>query len=215
MKVSAAYWGLMKRFCVMALIVGGGLASAGVALGQQGAGRAGERVGNGCFERNDINADGEVTAEEARVAALVMFDSFDEDGDGGLNHAEARSGARRWRKRRFEEYFAGRDANDDGALAPDELGASAQRLWRWDGNADRRLTREELRRAFGSRKVGDFGEVALSGHVLRWDADRDGRVSRAEAAGAAARRFARKDRNGDGVLTRVEARLVAPGGAES
>lgn len=199
----------------MALIVGGGLTSAGVALGQDGAGRTGgERVGNGCFERNDINGDGEVTAAEARVAALVVFDSFDADGDGSLNRAEALSGARRWRQSRFEAYFAARDADGDGVLDSHELGASP-RLWRWDGDADRRLTQQELRRAFGSPKGGAYGEVAFSGHVLRWDADRDGVVTRAEAAGAAAGRFGRKDRNGDGVLTRTEARLVAPGGAES
>lgn len=199
----------MKRFFVMALLVGGGLTSAGVALGQDGARGAEERVGNGCFERSDGNADGKVTAAEARVAALVMFDSFDEDGDGSLNGAEARSGARRWRQNRFEAYFGARDANGDGVLAREELGASARRLWRWDSDADRRLTQEELGRA---RRGGDFGVAALSGRVLRWDADRDGRVTRAEAAWAAVRRFARKDRNGDGVLTRTEARLARPGG---
>jgi hypothetical protein len=213
--LSAAYFDVMKRFCVMALLVGGGLTSAGLALGQDGARSAEERVGNGCFERSDVNADGEVTAAEARVAALVMFDSFDEDGDGSLKGAEARSGARRWRQNRFEAYFAARDANGDGVLAREELGASARRLWRWDGDADRRLTQEELRRAFASRKGGDFGAAALSGRVLRWDADRDGSVTRAEAVAAAMRRFARKDRNRDGVLTRTEARLVRPGGAES
>lgn len=205
----------MRAFVAVALIVGGGLTSAGVAFGQPGASRAGERVGNGCFERNDIDADGEVTAAEARVAALVMFDSFDEDGDGSLSRDEALLGARRWRQRRFESYFADRDENGDGALDRAELGASARRLWRLDGDADGRLTQGELKGAFASRKGDDFGAGALGGHVLRWDADRDGRVTRAEAAGAAARRFARKDRNGDGVLTRVEARLVGPGGTQS
>jgi Ca2+-binding EF-hand superfamily protein len=205
----------MKRFCMMALLVGGGLTNAGIALGQDGARSAAEPVGNGCFERNDINADGEVTAAEARVAALVRFDSFDADGDGSVTAVEARSGARRWRQSRLQAYFEARDADGDGVLARRELGASASRFARWDGNADRRLTQEELMRAFASRKGGDLGEVAFSGHVLRWDGDRDGRVTRAEAAEAAARRFARKDRNGDGVLTRTEARLVGAGGAQS
>jgi hypothetical protein len=210
-----AYFGLMKRYFGMALIVCGGLTGAGVALGQEGTGRAAERVGNGCFERMDIDGNGEVTAEEARLDALVMFDGFDEDADGSLNHAEARRGARRWRQARFEAYFAAQDANGDGVLAPEELGASAQRLWRWDRDADRRLTPEELKDAFGSRKGGDLGQAALTGHVLRWDTDRDGQVTRAEAASAAARRFGRKDRNGDGVLTRREARVARPGGAQS
>lgn len=199
----------------MAWVVGSGLTSAGVALGQDGAGAAVVRSGNGCFERNDIDANGEVTAAEARIAALVMFDSFDADGDGSLSRVEAWSGARRWRQRRLDAYFDARDANGDGMLARAEMGASARRFSPWDGDADGRVTRQDLRRALASRRGGELGEAALSGQVLRWDSDHDGQVTRAEAAGAAARLFARKDRNGDGVLTRIEARLVSPGGSES
>lgn len=205
------YLGPMKVFCTMALVVVGGLASSEMVLAGEASRGGRPALGNGCFERSDVNGDGQVTVAEARADALSMFDSFDADRDGSLSRTEARSGARRWRQRRLEVLFEMRDVDGDAALEASEMGVAARRFTRWDRNGDQRLTRTELKRAWGSRRGGEWGEVALAGRVLRWDFDRDGWVARAEAARAAVERFARKDRNGDGVLTRAEARLDGPG----
>lgn len=197
----------------MALTLAAGLTSAGAALaqGDAGAGLTRHGRGNGCFERSDTDADGRVTRAEARAAKLSMFDRFDANHDASLSRAEALLGARRWRQRRLAEFFAARDQDGDGALAAAELGRLGNRLMAWDADADGRLTQRELRRAYASRRAGEWGEAALSGSMLRRDFNADGRIARTEAARAAEQRFARRDRNGDGVLTRVEAGLDPPG----
>jgi Ca2+-binding EF-hand superfamily protein len=199
----------MRNIFSLALGVGLWLTGAGVAVADDSrSGTARARLGTGLFERSDTDRDGRVTAAEARAAALEMFADFDQNGDGSVTRAEAAAGAVLWRERRFEGRFLALDVDRDGVLTEEETEIGPRRFAQLDRNADQRLTRSELKRAFSAargRSAGSAGRAtALSAGFGRWDLNRDGHVTREEAVQVADRRFIRKDRNGDGVLTRPE-----------
>ena len=135
---------------------------------------------------------------------------------------------------KVRERFARADANRDGFVAGDEMrgqrgerrarrmamrggqqranpGAAFERL---DTNRDNMLSREEFAagRSMRAERRGRLGEMrgqrggmrGQGGMLRRADADRDGRVSLAEAQAAALRRFDMVDVNRDGRITPEE-----------
>jgi len=192
----------MKSWLVLLLLAGGvGAVSSAAA---QSAGVAPELAREESFGREDADADGRITRDEARAAALAWFSRFDADRDGHVTPAEARSGAQRWRRERRAARFAARDLDHDGSVSARELGATPRRFAWLDRDADGRLTPHELARQGEANRCSGGEEAALRSAVWRRDLDRDGRVSREEALRAAHLRFARKDHDRDGVLTGTE-----------
>jgi Ca2+-binding EF-hand superfamily protein len=149
----------------------------------------------------DANGDGHVTLLEARAAALALFEHFDRDGDGAVNRAEADAAGPSWRERRFEMRFVALDGDRDGTLSRTELALSPRRFVRADRDGDRRLTRAELWTAFDHGRSGATDTAALRSMFWRRDGNRDGRVTRTEALAAADRRFMRRDRDRNGVVS--------------
>ena len=106
------------------------------------------------------------------------------------------------------------DANSDGSIDRAEAGKSPRLLENFDAidtNKDGKLSREEMPRR-GDRGHGKHG---LRGGgprdaITRLDADKDGRISRAESAageGRFATRFDEMDANKDGYVDRTDHEL--------
>lgn len=163
------------------------------------------------FARLDANRDGFITQAEADAARVqlgermakrggAMFDRLDSNRDGTITRAEvdAALAARpqkagqqsAGRASRWDRLAARLDTNKDGAITRAEF--------------DSRQSNRAQRRAQHGAKAGKAGGA---GHLfLSADADKDGRVSLAEATAAAAARFDKADANRDGTLTREERR---------
>jgi hypothetical protein len=133
-----------------------------------------------------------VSVAQAEARAEARFVELDANRDGELSPAELNAaplwhraatlpGPRqpRWAGAADAELFARLDENDDGALSPDEFGRRELR------DAGRALARERL--------------------FQRLDADASGGLDRAELPDVAGRLRA-LDADGDGLVTREEAR---------
>lgn len=108
------------------------------------------------------------------------------------------------------------DANGDGNLTRQEAVAAAEaRFARMDKNSDGTVTREERREARAEMR-GHRGGKGMRGHrgggfggrgmmIERLDADKDGKLSRAEAAAPMQRMFDMADTNKDGFIDKAEA----------
>lgn len=149
----------------------------------------------------DANGDGKVTLLEARAGALALFEHFDRDGDGTVARAEAEVAAQSWREQRFERRFVALDRDQDGTLSRAEIALAPRRHARADRDGDGRLTRGELYDAFERGPGGATDTAALRSLFWRRDLNRDGRVTRSEMLAASDRRFMRRDRDGDGVVS--------------
>lgn len=169
--------------------------------------RAERRVAR-LLERADRNDDGVLDAAEARAARERLFARLDRNGDGVLEHGEwARPAApdtASARDVRREQRLQALDTDHDGGVSRAEfLAAADARFAAADSNHDGRLGPQELLDAPDRAARRDRLAARL---VARLDSDHDGRVSREEYLAAARERFARRDRNGDGVLDRGEGR---------
>lgn len=144
------------------------------------------------FARADTDRDGFVTQAEAEARAEVAR------ADRRERRAE-RLGNRGERRARV---FARLDANGDGMISRAEFDARAAQ--RGD-RAERRGFRAERRAARMERRGQRGGFAALGQRRFEnTDADRDGRISLAEAQARALARFERLDADRDGRVTREE-----------
>lgn len=139
------------------------------------------------FAQVDSNRDGFVTRAEAEASRQAR--KAERQGDRGERRAAR---------------FAMLDSNRDGSISRAEFLAprarSGDRAERREARAERRGSRMERR---GQRGIG-FGARAFE----RLDADRDGRVSLAEATAQRLQRFDRIDSNRDGTISREERRAA-------
>lgn len=105
------------------------------------------------------------------------------------------------------------DANKDGAIDRAEAARMprlADRFDRLDANSDGKLTGAERPQPRGMRHRGGARGHGAGMGMRGWDADKDGRVSRAEAQAAQAKlmaRFDAMDMNKDGYLDRADMQL--------
>jgi len=105
------------------------------------------------------------------------------------------------------------DANKDGVVDRKEAAAHprlAARFDTLDRNGDGRLERDELPRMKHGRHGGRSHHRGSGGHpFMGADADKDGRISKAEAMAAAAARFERMDANKDGFVDQTDRAATA------
>ncbi len=127
------------------------------------------------FAKADVNRDGAVTLAEMETAMAA-----------GQTERQSKMAAHR------AERFAALDANHDGQLSRDEFAAARP------GGPDRD------RDGRGGRRMGGHGH-GRGGFGEKWfarvDADKDGRVTLAEASAAAMARFDQADANHDGTIS--------------
>lgn len=162
------------------------------------------RFGADWFAQRDRNDDGRITRDEARGAALVQFEHFDRNRDGWVTAAEADASAPEWRQRRVDARFAALDRDGDGGLSIHESKLAPRQFRRADRDRDQRVTLREWWTLRERHTRDRDGTAALRSLFWRRDLNRDSRVTRDEVLTFAEQRFERKDRDHDGVLTRVE-----------
>lgn len=107
------------------------------------------------------------------------------------------------------------DANGDGNLTRQEMIAAAEaRFARMDANKDGTVTRDERQAARAEKRGERGGKHGMRGHgggrfgpmvIERLDTDKDGKLSRAEAAVPMQRMFDMADANKDGFVDKAEA----------
>jgi Ca2+-binding EF-hand superfamily protein len=178
----------MKKLMFGALAAAVLSVPAGAQLAPQGMTRAEmEARVRANFGRVDANRDGYVTREEAQAVRRSVRTERRGDRQAGR-----------------EAAFARLDANRDGSISRTEFLERRQTAERGDRRARRAERRAERREWLVARRQGG---MRLGGRVFeRIDADRDGRVSLAEATTARLRLFERLDANRDGRVTREERR---------
>jgi Ca2+-binding EF-hand superfamily protein len=161
-----------------------------------------------------------VTRAQVETRVRDMFVRVDANRDGSVTQAEAQAfrGAARAepqnnRGERRESRFARLDANRDGSISRDEFFARARRGDRAEQGelrgvrAERRAERRAARLERRGQRGGMMARLGGKGFE-RIDANRDGRVTLAEATTQRLRAFDRADANRDGRLTREERQAV-------
>lgn len=213
----------MKLFATAAA----GLAAATLACGPALAQAPG---GMSRFDRADANKDGKISKSEHEAARNRIFTAMDRNKDGAVDRTEVRAfilarmqerRARRMKRidpngdgkiteaeflARAKARFKRLDANKDGALSPEEVGRGFAR--RGGRGMRHRMRRHHMRHGghrFGRR---GFGKGRM---FRRFDANRDGKVTKAEFDAVGTFMFLRRDLNGDGVIERAEARGFGKG----
>ncbi|HEX8645013.1 MAG TPA: EF-hand domain-containing protein [Allosphingosinicella sp.] len=187
----------MKKLIFLGVAATALVAGSAIAQPQQGAGRTLERAQvesrvAAMFARVDADRDGFVTQQEAQGARTAM-----------RAQRQERRGERR------EAAFARLDADRNGVISREEF--TAPRARTVGGEAPGRAARMERRGGRGMRGPmrGRMGGGFGSGQAFtRMDADRDGRISLAEATRFRLERFDRVDANDDGRISREEIQAI-------
>ncbi|WP_291171821.1 EF-hand domain-containing protein [Gimesia sp.] len=169
------------------------------------------------FDHLDLNGDHQIDLQEAKQAKFgfrdgkqtpVLFNEWDQDGNGKLSITEWKIDTSHWRDP--VGLFLASDKNQDGLLTQEELVTGAESWTKevskylldgFDADGDQRLSLDEYRQT-------PFSNLALQWHSMRTDRDHDGYLSISEfqwgkgvfAAALATEYFQRLDLNQDGKL---------------
>lgn len=168
------------------------------------------------------NRDGGRTIDRAQVESRVgaMFARVDANRDGFITQTEAQTAREAVRGQRVERrgvrqgqrgehraaLFARLDADGNGAISREEFTAPRARAEGGEARGHRRAARMARHGQRGPR--GGMGAGFGGQGFTQMDADRDGRVSLAEATRFRMERFDRVDANDDGRITREEIQAV-------
>lgn len=154
--------------------------SLGAAIATGATVSAGERTGHRMgahhgFEELDANGDGKLVPEEMQGHMQARFEGADADGDGMLSSAELEAHIRAGMEERVAAYAAHmlerHDADEDGALSPDEMKPrDGDRMFsRMDADGDGAVSRAEFDEMrgkhgkHGKRGHGEHGKHGMQG----------------------------------------------------
>jgi Ca2+-binding EF-hand superfamily protein len=190
----------------------------------------------GALAKLDKNADGQISADEARAAMPAGRGRGGPGGPGGRGGRSGEEGApqvdivdetvktlmafddngdgkisRAELPERFQGIFDRGDENKDGFLTPDEIRkvAAAQAAPPSDAGPAGREGRGQGGRGEGGR--GDMNLIRIDPILAAVDSNGDGAISADELRNAPAS-IRKLDKNGDGKITREEAIASAPPG---
>jgi len=155
----------------------------------------------------DRNGDGVLTQDEVPEKLAMRIAAADANGDGKITKEELEQ-ARAARHGTGEPggppsidtIFERLDANKDGKLTKDELPEkAAERVMKADADGDGAVTKEELEAA-RARMGGQIADKLFE----RFDANKDGKLTKDEVPEKAAERVMKADADGDGAVTKDE-----------
>lgn len=204
---------------------GRGAGAGGMELNAGAAGPNGAAQANRMFAVIDANSDGVITRAELNKA-VVALRTLDADGDGTITLAEASATAVATpagnAAQMLDQTMTQFDKNRDGRLTPDEVPPEMATMLRTaDQNGDSAISRQELAAAMeqmqnmfwgpgGAGLRGGFDQpqtgTQMMQDMMRWDVNRDGRLSPEEIPPQFRGMFQGADRNNDGVLDGQEMR---------
>ena len=156
------------------------------------------------FQELDANHDGFVTSDELKAFGDQMRAGWaqkhaDQTGQGGTptpgTAPEGRHGD-------FAEHVLKHvDTDGDGKISKAEFDAEGATLFkRFDQNGDGKIASDEM--------PEHRWAAAWGGHMFdQIDADKDGKITKAEFTAAGDRMFQQLDKNGDGVIERDELKM--------
>lgn len=168
----------------------------------------GGKGGPQMFERFDKDGDGKVSKAEAPPMMSERFDAVDTDKDGFVTSAEARA----MHEKRGGFMGSRMDTDGDGKVSAVEFEEGHVAMLRGaDKDGDGAVTMDEMKsspRGMGGPggkhgRGGRHGEKAGK-RFEELDADKDGKVTKAEAEAGRKARFAQIDTDGNGVLESAE-----------
>ena len=159
-----------------------------------------------------------MTRADVKAQVKAHFAKMDANKDGAITREEIAAEQAAQRKEMQDRMFADMDANKDGAISKDEFDAHhknmAGHMMMEMGAPDMPLPPPGMMAPDGPHKIvikhkiiGGPGAMMGDGHMFdRADANKDGKVTEAEALTSALARFDRADTNKDGTITPDERR---------
>jgi Ca2+-binding EF-hand superfamily protein len=159
------------------------------------------------MKRFDADKDGKVSKDEFARARKARFAMRDLDEDGRIGPEDMPPGIRerlgRWFGDRAKDGKDGKDAEPKGGRGPFSmeglLGRANRQFARLDKNGDGFIDAKDLE-ALASERIS----YASQRFFRRFDADKDGKVTKDEFNRFAKERFANLDLDGDGKITEAD-----------
>ncbi len=196
----------MKTLLISSIVAGLALAGSVALAGPHGPGHRGKNF-EALFEKLDTNKDGKLSRAEFGAHRARLFERADANKDQIITLEEMKQAGKAMRDEHRAERFAKLDKNGDGNVSKTEAGHMPERRFNhFDSNRDGTISASEFSSAKGPSK-GKHRQARGADRAAkmfeRLDANKDGKLTRAEAT-SGDKRFERMDANGDGYLTKDE-----------